>query len=155
MSQFNIILLSPETNRSRMPAFVIMTMRSGALTRHTLNCPRTEVSGRVSFVKNPKSVWTLQWRQGFSTSYHSSISCSQSVERDFQIGTSVSEQQNSSFSKCNFSKRRDAALSLVVQTWFQSYGNMKIQHWLFMERKKRVQIQRKSAYHIILILGMI
>lgn len=129
----NINLLSPETNRSRMSSFVIMIMMSGALTSHTLNCLRTEISERVFLVKNLKLGWTLQWRQGFSTSYHTHLSCSQSAVRDFQIGTSGSKQQNSSISKCNFRKRRDAALSFVVQ----SYANMKTEHWLFMEKERK------------------
>lgn len=52
----------------------------------------------------------------FSTSYPTSLSCSQSAVSDFEIDASGSKQQNSSTFKCNFRKRRDAALGLVVQT---------------------------------------
>lgn len=130
--KFNILVLNinslgPENNRSRMPSFVI--------TIWELDQPHFQLPEDSDF-------WEGCWQQNELHNGDKVFPVAMALvphvhslrEETFASG---SKQQNSSISTCNFRKRRNAVLSLALQTWLQSYGNMKTGHWLFVEREKK------------------
>lgn len=142
----NINSLGRENDRSRMSSFVI--------TIWDLDQPHFKLPEDSDF-------WEGCWHQNdlhngdkvFPVAIALVSRVHSLREETFASG---SKQQNSSISTCNWEKG-----GVLRWAWLSKLDSKATGIWrldtgfLWKKRKKRVQIQRVSAYHIILILEMI